>query len=74
MVYRSVEVEVDLSDFDTDELMEELQIRGYDYNAVGVDGDKARELLEKIWLKRRTNRDFEAELDSLIYYVLDKVV
>lgn len=74
MGYRSVEVEVDLSEFDTNELIEELEIRGCDYNTVGVDVDKARELLEKIWLKRRTNRDFEAELDSLIYYVLDKVV
>ena len=74
MVYRSVEVEVDLSDFDTDELMEELEIRGYDYNTSGVDRDKCRDLLERIWLNRRTNRDYESELDSLIYHGLGKVV
>lgn len=70
----SSEVEVDLSDFDTDDLIEELENRGYDYNTSGVDADAMRELLEKIWLNRRTGKDYQKELDGLIYGVLGKVV
>ena len=76
MVYKyvSAEVEIDLSDFDTDDLVEELENRGYDYNTVGVDGDEMRNLLEVIWLKRRINQDYQRELDQLIYGILGKVV
>ena len=76
MVYKyvSTEVEVDLSDFDADELIEELERRGVDYNTVGVDGDEMREVLERLWLKRRTGIDYQNELDQLIWGVLGKIV
>jgi hypothetical protein len=38
-VYKEVDVEVDMSDFDTDELIEELKSRGLDYNTRDVDAD-----------------------------------
>lgn len=72
--YVTTEVEIDLSDFETDDLIEELENRGYDYNTKGVDADGMRELLEKIWLNRRTGKDYQKELDVLIYGVLGKVV
>jgi hypothetical protein len=75
--YRTVtaEVEVELSDFDTDDLIEELESRGLDYNTKGVDADEMRLLLESIWYKRRLgNNDYQAELDQLIYGVLGHVV
>lgn len=73
--YKEVEVEIDLDDFDTDELVEELERRGLDYNTRGVDADEMRLLLEQIWLKRRTGvADFSQELDKLIYGVLGKIV
>lgn len=72
--YVTAEVEVDLSDFDTDDLIEELESREVDYNTRGVDADGMRELLEKIWLNRRTGKDYQNELDKLIYGVLGKVV
>lgn len=72
--YVTTEVEIDLSDFETDDLVEELENRGYDYNTNGVDADAMRELLEKIWLNRRTGKDYQKELDGLIYGVLGKVV
>jgi hypothetical protein len=75
--YRTVtaEVEVDLSDFDTDDLIEELESRGRDYNTTGVDADEMRLLLESIWHKRRLgNNDYQTELDRLIYGVLGHVV
>jgi len=75
--YRTVTVdaEVDLSDFDTDDLIEELEDRGVDYNTKGVDADEMRALLDSIWMKRRLgNHDYQAELDRLIYGVLGKIV
>ena len=74
-VYTEVEVDVDMSEFDTDDLVEELENRGLDYNTKGVDADEMRELLESIWMKRRTgNPDYQTELDRLIYGVLGKIV
>ena len=74
-VYKEVDVEVDMSDFDTDELIEELENRGRDYNTWGVDADEMRLLLEAIWHKRRLgNPDYQTELDRLIYSVLGKIV
>ncbi len=73
-IYTEVEVDVDLSEFDTDDLIEELESRGLDYNTNGVDGDDMRALLERIWLNRRQGQDYQRELDQLIYGVLGKVI
>ncbi len=73
--YKEVEVEIDLEDFDDDDLVEELERRGRDYNTQGVDADEMRGLLEKIWIKRRSgSANFDQELDQLIYGVLGKLV
>lgn len=72
--YVTAEVEVDLSDFDTDDLVEELENRGYDYNTQGVDGDEMRGVLEQVWQKRRLGKDYQQELDHLIYGVLGKTI
>lgn len=73
-IYTEVEVDVDLSDFDTDDLVEELKSRGHDYEVEGVNGDDMRRLLEEIWYKRRLDRDYQSELNQLIYGVLGKIV
>lgn len=74
-IYTEVEVDVDMSDFDTDDLIEELEKRGLDYNTKGVDADEMRLLLESIWHKRRLgNNDYQTELDKLIYGVLGHIV
>jgi hypothetical protein len=71
-VYTEVEVDVELGDFDTEDLLEELESRG----ALPVEGNyDARSLLEAIWLKRRLGRtDYETELDQLIYAGLGKIL
>lgn len=76
MAYRYVtaEVEVDLEEFDTDDLIDELERRGQDYNTKYVDSDAMRELLETIWFNRRNGKDYQKELDALIYGVLGKVL
>jgi len=72
--YITTEVEVDLSDFDTDDLLEELEIRGHDMGS-GSGPYDSKELLEKIWMKRRMgNHDYQTELDQLIYAVLGHVI
>ena len=68
-----VDVDVGLEDFDTDDLIDELERRGSDYNTQGVDGDFNRDILQQIWLKRRMNQPFEAELDQLIWNVVGRI-
>jgi len=71
-VYTEVEVDVDLGDFDTEDLREELESRG----ELPVEhGGNATELLTAIWLKRRVGRtDYQRELDQLIYASLGHIV
>ena len=74
--YTEVRVDTDdiLEQLDDDDLIEELERRGLDYNTQFVDGDSMRELLEKIYLNRRNDKDYQSELDQLIYGVLGKIV
>ena len=68
-----VEVDVNLSDFDTDDLIDELESRGEMPSNEG--SFDAKELLETIWLKRRQgNNDYQTELDLLIFQVLGHVI
>jgi hypothetical protein len=70
-IYTEVEVDVNLSDFNTDDLIEELESRG---SGVMDYGD-GKEILEAIYHKRRLGRtDYENELDQLIYAGLGKIV
>ena len=67
-IEKYVDVEVDLDDFDTDELVEELQRRGE------IGNDLPKDLLTAIWQKRRLGQNYEQELDDLIYNGLDRIV
>lgn len=68
-----VEIEVDLSDFDTKDLVEELASR--ESLSGSAEDAAAKELLEAIWLKRRIKNDnYQEELDQLIYQMLGHVV
>ena len=69
-VYKEVEIDVDLDDFDDEDILEEMETRGL---SVGVSGD-GKDLLYSIWLKRREGKDYQAELDKLIYNGLGKIV
>jgi hypothetical protein len=69
-VYKEVEVDIDLDDFDTDELIEELERRG-----TGVmDYGNGKEILEIIYEKRRLGQDYQSELDKLIWLGLGKIL
>ena len=69
-MYKEVEVDVDLSDFDTDDLIEELESRG----SGTLDYGDGKEVLEAIYEKRRIGRDYQTELDQLIWLGLGKIV
>jgi hypothetical protein len=69
-IYTEVEVDVNLSDFETDDLIEELESRG----AGATDYGDGKEILLTIYEKRRLNRDYQQELDQLIWLGLGKVI
>jgi|TARA_R110000782_G_scaffold65873_1_gene133901 hypothetical protein len=61
-----VESEVNISQFDTQDLLDELQDRG----ELHLDHD----IVLAIWAKRRVGNNYETELDELIYSTLGKIV
>jgi len=63
MTYKTIEVEVELSDFDDEELIEELESRGK-YSPTMGDSD---ELIDKIFHLRRQGKPYERELDEYLY-------
>jgi len=70
LVYKEVEVEIDLDDFDDDELIDELERRG----SGTVDYGNGTEVLQAIYEKRRLGLDYQRELDQLIWLGLGKFV
>lgn len=68
-----VNVEVDLEDVDTQDLLEELNSRNYNI-AIFSNAEEIERLLNQIWLKRRLNKEFDQELDQLLYKTLGKVL
>jgi hypothetical protein len=68
--YITTEVEVELTDFDTDELIEELESRG----AGTLDYGDGRQVLNTIYEKRRVGKDYQQELDQLIWLGLGRIV
>ena len=68
-IYTNVEVDVDLSEFDTDDLIEELESRGS-----GSDFGDGKEILAAIYEKRRLGKDYQTELDQLIWLGLGRVL
>ena len=62
-VYTEVEVDVDMSEFDTEDLIEELELRGKYLPTMG----NTEELIDKIFHLRRLGKPFEQELDEYLY-------
>ena len=69
-VYTEVEVDVDLDDFDTDDLLEELERRG---NLPIEGSEDAKAILEQIYYLRRQGQTYEHLMDGLIYAALGRV-
>ena len=65
-----VEVDVNLSDFETDDLIEELESRGVG----GTEYGDGKDILMAIHEKHRLVKDYQTELDQLIWLGLGKFV
>ena len=79
MTYVSVEVEVDLDQFDTEELVAELSNRGYmvlpgSEESNEPRGNQTLDQLELVYQLRRTGHDYQKELDKLFYLAIGKIV
>ena len=61
-----VTVDVDLSEFDTEDLLEELDSRG------GISGSD--EMLNQIYELRRLGKDYDKLLDQYIYQKLGRAI
>ena len=57
-----------------DELIAELKSRGIDYNTEFLDGDEMKDVLLSLYEKRRIGKDYQSELDELIYGILGKII
>ena len=70
IAYIETEVEVDLEDFDTDDLLDELERRG----SLPVESTgNAKETVEQIYYLRRQGQPWEHLMDQLIYQVMGRV-
>jgi len=69
-IYKEIEVDVDLEDFDTAELVEELERRGIS----ALDYSDGKLVLQSIYETRRLGKDYQRELDQLIWLELGKIV
>ena len=69
-MYKTIttEVDVDLGDFDTDDLIEELEHRET------LPTVAAKNIVYEIWMNRRIGKPYEDLLDKLIYDVLGKTL
>jgi hypothetical protein len=70
-VYTEVEVDVDLAEFDTEDLLDELASR----SSLPMEEDfHGKELLEQIYYLRRQSQPYEHLMDDLMYAVLGRIV
>ena len=70
-IYTEVEVDVDLESFDTDDLLEELELRG----SLPPEGNvNAKELVEQMYYLHRQGKDCTHMLDPLFYSVLGRII
>jgi hypothetical protein len=69
-IYKEVEIDVELSDFDTEDLLEELESRG----APAANLQDGNALVFSIYEKRRLGKDYQTELDQLIRQVTGRVL
>jgi hypothetical protein len=70
-IYKEVEVDVELDDFDDYDLIDELERRGRGFEVAGM---APTDLLRTIYEKRRLGKDYQTELDELIYVGLGKIL
>ena len=71
-VEKYVDIDVDMDDFDDEDIIEEAERRGFSITGIRTPSDN-RDLLQQIFEKRRTGQDFTCELNALIYNGLGRI-
>jgi hypothetical protein len=69
-----ITVDVDLDEFDDDELLDEIKQRNLSIYNDSVYFDQMNEIITTIWQKRREGEEYQKEIDDLIYYGIGKIV
>ena len=67
-VSKEIDIDVDIEEFDDDDLLDELESRG-----LGMSSESIK-IIEKIWQLRRTNQPYDHLMDDLIGSVIGKLV
>lgn len=70
-VYKEIEIDVELDDFSDTDLIEELERRG---KGLEIGSWSSTELLTAIYEKRRLGKDYQQELDELIYQNIGRIL
>jgi hypothetical protein len=70
----NVDVDVDLYDIDTEDLREELERRGGSLSDNDWEDGDNKNLLNIIYESRRLGKDYQKELDTLIFRVLGRII
>jgi hypothetical protein len=75
MPYVSVDVDVDLDDFDTEDLVEELERRNYNWETQIESEDNTNyKIIREIYELRRLNKDYQFKLNELIFNVTGRII
>ena len=73
-ISKEVDVDIDMEDFDDDDLVSELERRQINGTLEQSLTFEATTLLTTIFEKRRAGADFQTELDELIYQGIGRVL
>lgn len=65
------EIDVELNDFSDNDLVDELERRG---KGLEIGAHSSAELLTAIYEKRRLGKDYQIELDELIYQNIGRIL
>jgi hypothetical protein len=75
MPYVSVDVDVDLDDFDTEDLVEELERRNYNWETqIESEDNPNYKIIREIYELRRLNKDYQFKLNELIFNVTGRII
>jgi hypothetical protein len=64
-----IEIDVDLKDFSDDDIYDEAIDRGLFNSDYGIN-----QLIIELYQKRRLGKDYQSELDKIIYETIGKIV
>jgi hypothetical protein len=68
-----ITVDVDLDQIDDDDLLDEVKYRNLSVGDYAT-SEQMNEIITAIWQKRREGKDYQKELDDLIYHGIGKIL